>query len=75
MGLAQALNRTPAQVVLRWEWQQGVIINPRTQNPQHMTDNLAIFDFALSGNEVATISALQAPTNISKVDPDPHDIP
>lgn len=34
--IAQSHNLTPAQVILRWEWQQGVLVQPRTVNPQHM---------------------------------------
>jgi 2,5-diketo-D-gluconate reductase A len=50
--------RTPAQVVLRWHVQQGCIPIPKTSNPKRLAENIAVFDFALSDDEIATISRL-----------------
>lgn len=50
--------KTPAQVVLRWDIEQGIVTIPRSSNPQRLAQNLDIFDFALTGDEVAAISAL-----------------
>jgi 2,5-diketo-D-gluconate reductase A len=55
---AQAHARTPAQVVLRWHVQQGLVAIPKTADPQRLAENLAVFDFALSAEEVAALSAL-----------------
>ena len=53
--------RTPAQIVLRWHIQQeGVAAIPRSRNPRRIEENLAVFDFALSAEEMAAISALSA---------------
>ncbi len=55
----EAHNRTPAQVVLRWHMQQdGVVAIPRTTNGQRMRENLELFDFQLSDDEMAAISSL-----------------
>jgi 2,5-diketo-D-gluconate reductase B len=51
--------RTPAQVVLRWDIQQeGMVTIPKSATPARIRENLDIFDFALSDEEVAAISAL-----------------
>lgn len=71
MQIAQSHKRTPAQVVLRWQWQLGVVSNPRTVNPQHMMENLNYFDFELSSDEINTISNVTPPPN-RKVCLDPH---
>ena len=41
--------------------QQGVAAIPRSSNPQRIADNLKLFDFALSDDEMARISALKRP--------------
>jgi diketogulonate reductase-like aldo/keto reductase len=51
--------KTPGQVVLRWQVQQeGVAAIPRTTKKERLAENFAIFDFALSADEMAAISAL-----------------
>ena len=75
VALAKKHKRSAAEIVLRWEWQQGIVVNPRTKNPQHMQENLSIFNFSLSDEEMTAIRQLKAPTNTSKVCPDPHQIP
>jgi D-xylose reductase len=49
---------TPAQVVLRWGIQRGTAVIPKTSSRARLTENLAIFDFQLSGDEMKAISAL-----------------
>ena len=55
---ASGLGRTPAQVVLRWHVQQGVIVFPKTSRPERMTENIDVFDFELSAEEMRSIAAL-----------------
>jgi D-xylose reductase len=55
---AQAHGKTPAQVLLRWGVQRGTAVIPKTSKPERMRENLDIFDFELSGVEMAAISAL-----------------
>ena len=50
--------KTVAQVVLRWHHQRGVIAIPRSSNPEHRRENLAIFDFSLGKDDMQTIAAL-----------------
>jgi diketogulonate reductase-like aldo/keto reductase len=52
--------KTPGQIVLRWHVQQaGVVVIPRTTRKERLAENLDIFDFALSDDEMARISALR----------------
>lgn len=55
---AEAHEKTPAQVVLRWGVQRGCSIIPKTTKPDRMRENLDIMDFALSDDEMQAISAL-----------------
>ena len=50
--------KTPGQVVLRWHIELGVVAIPRSANPGRIAQNIDIFDFALTSDEIATISAL-----------------
>jgi D-xylose reductase len=55
---ATAHGRTPAQVVLRWGVQRGNAIIPKTSKPERMRENLALFDFELTDEEMQAICAL-----------------
>lgn len=57
-GIAAAHGRTPAQVVLRWHLQRGFVPIPKSASPVRQRENLAVFDFELTADEVAAISAL-----------------
>lgn len=56
--LAQKYGKKNAQIILRWHIQEGNIVFPKTTNPQHMKDNLDIFDFDLRDEEMAEIRKL-----------------
>ncbi len=58
--LAEKHGKTPAQIVLRWHIQQGNIVFPKTTNPEHMEQNIDIFDFELTDDEMARIDALDS---------------
>jgi D-xylose reductase len=55
---AERHGKTPAQVVLRWGVQRGTAIVPKTSRADRLAENLAIFDFELTADEMAAISAL-----------------
>ena len=57
-GLAAKYGKTPAQVVLRWQIEHGNSAIPKSVQPERIAENIAIFDFALTKNEVATIDSL-----------------
>src|SRR5688572_22929107 len=50
--------KSPAQVVLRWHTDLGIVAIPRSANPDRIAQNIDIFDFALTSDEIAAISAL-----------------
>ncbi|MFN4271438.1 MAG: aldo/keto reductase [Aliihoeflea sp.] len=56
---ADAHGKTPGQIVLRWHVQQeGVVAIPRTSRIERLEENFSIFDFELTGDEMAAISQL-----------------
>jgi len=56
--IAERVGKTPAQVVLRWQIERGDIVFPKSVTPARIAENIDIFDFELSGEDVETISAL-----------------
>jgi 2,5-diketo-D-gluconate reductase A len=56
--IAAAHGRTPSQVTLRWHLERGDIVFPKTTHVDRMRENFEIFDFQLTPDEVAAISAL-----------------
>jgi 2,5-diketo-D-gluconate reductase A len=56
--LGRRYDKSPGQIVLRWHMQHGLAAVPRSSNPGRLAQNIAIFDFELSPDEVASISAL-----------------
>jgi 2,5-diketo-D-gluconate reductase A len=56
--IARRAGQTPAQVVLRWHLQRGDIIFPKSVTPERIRENIDIFGFGLSPDEVEVISAL-----------------
>lgn len=50
--------RSVAQVVLRWLIQRGIVVIPKTVNPERMAQNLDVFDFALDDDDMTRIAAL-----------------
>lgn len=57
-SLAEKYKKTNAQIILRWHVQAGNIIIPGSKNPDHIKANLALFDFALTKDEMAEIEGL-----------------
>lgn len=58
---AERTGKTPAQIVLRWHVQQpDVIAIPRSTNPERIRQNIDVFDFELSDDEMAGINALRS---------------
>ena len=54
--LAGRYGKTNAQIILRWHVQSGNVVFPGSRNPEHIRDNFDIFDFALTGEEMAEIA-------------------
>jgi 2,5-diketo-D-gluconate reductase A len=58
VGLAERYARTPAQIVLRWLMELGVIAVPRSTNPERIKQNIDIFDFQLTASDMAQLAEL-----------------
>src|SRR5699024_1611001 len=58
--IAQDVQRTPAQVVLRWHVQTGAVPIPKSGNPGRIEENLAVFDFELTADQMARIDSLDS---------------
>lgn len=56
--IAAGHNKSVVQVILRWHLQRGVVAIPGSSNPDHIEENISIFDFSLTDNEMARIAAL-----------------
>jgi 2,5-diketo-D-gluconate reductase A len=57
-AIADELGRTPAQVTLRWHVQRGSIVFPKSTTPARIEENMRIFDFELSADQMAQIDGL-----------------
>src|SRR4051794_40247551 len=68
--IAEAVDRTPAQVVLRWHLQHGNIVFPKSTTPSRIRENFALFDFELSADQVERIDALDRGES-GRIGPDP----
>ena len=53
--LSKKYNKTPAQIILRWHLQSGYIAIPGSKNPDHIKENINIFDFELSEEDMKEI--------------------
>jgi len=58
LALAQKYGKTPAQVLLRFLTQKGIAVIPKSTQPAHIRENFALFDFTLTSEEMAQLSAL-----------------
>lgn len=60
--IGQIRNKTIAQIILRWHYQIGAVAIPKAASPAHQRENLAIFDFELTDEEMALIATLTKET-------------
>ncbi|HVQ59260.1 MAG TPA: aldo/keto reductase [Solirubrobacterales bacterium] len=67
-AVAASHGKTPAQTILRWHLQLGNVVIPKTVTPQRIRENIALFDFELSDDDMAAIEDLDSR---SRIGPDP----
>lgn len=69
VGIAERHDRTPAQVILRWHLQLDNIVIPKSVTPERIRENIEIFDFELSDEDMAEFARLDSGERIG---PDPE---
>ena len=57
-SIAQNHGKTSAQIILRWDLQRGVVVIPGSSNSDHQKENISIFDFELTNEEMSKINTL-----------------
>jgi 2,5-diketo-D-gluconate reductase A len=67
-ALADKYGRSPAQIVLRWDVQSGLVTIPKSANPQRMAENLDVFGFELDAEEMAALDGMETDDRISDSD-------
>ena len=58
LSLAEKYRKTPAQVLLRFLTQKDIVVIPRSTKLEHIRENFDLFDFKLTADEMAQLSAL-----------------
>lgn len=67
--IAEKHGRTPAQVIIRWHLESGLIVIPKTANRDRLPENLDVFDFELDGNDMASFAELDRADGRTGPDP------
>ena len=57
-AIAKDHDMASAQVILRWNLQKGVCVIPGSSSPEHIRENISLFDFALTDEEMESIAAI-----------------
>lgn len=65
IDLSEKYKKTIAQIILRWHVQRGIIPIPKSSNEERIKENLSIFDFELSNDDMKTIDLLNEGYNVS----------
>ena len=61
IDIANKYGKTPSQIITRWHIDRGIVPILRSTNPVHQRENAAVFDFALTTDEIAAINGLNKP--------------
>lgn len=61
--LGDKYNKTVAQVILRWQLQRGIVVIPKSTHKERMAQNLDVFDFKLTSEDMQAIAALDTKTS------------
>lgn len=67
--IGRAYGKTPAQVIIRWHLDRGLIVIPKSATPKRIDENIAVFDFALNAEDIQRIAELDRADG--RIGPDP----
>lgn len=67
--IAQKLGRTPAQVIIRWHLENGLVVIPKSVTPSRIVENFKVFDFKLSAEDLDRLNGLDDAG--ARIGPDP----
>ena len=56
--LADKYSKTPAQIILRWNIERGLIVIPKSSNPGRQKENINLFDFSLTAEDIEKVNSL-----------------
>ena len=73
--IAEKYNKSISQIWLRWSFEQGIITNPRSTNIEHQLEDIDIFDFELTQQEMLQLASITDIPVDSPVNPDPEGLP
>jgi 2,5-diketo-D-gluconate reductase A len=68
-GIAARYGRPPAQIIIRWHLDMGLIVIPKSVTPQRIAENFDVFGFELNAADLAAIAGLDSPRG--RIGPDP----
>lgn len=72
-AIAQRLGKSPVQVILRWHIEHGLVVIPKSVHEDRVAQNIDVFDFALSADEMNAIDGLETPDGAGRTGTHPND--
>jgi len=69
LSVAEEKGKDPAQVVIRWQLQRGVVVIPKASSEKHLKSNIAVFEWDLSENEMRKIDRIGDSAHKRLIDP------
>jgi 2,5-diketo-D-gluconate reductase A len=67
--IARKYNKSPAQVMIRWQLQEGLVVIPKSVTPERIRDNIDVFHFELDDTDMQRIAELDRPDGKTGSDP------
>ena len=58
MKIASKYQKSPAQLLIRWNIQQGIIPIPKSKNPSRLLENISVFDFDISLDDIHELNQM-----------------
>lgn len=69
VDIASKYHKSPAQVILRWNYERGIVVIPKSSNKGRLVENISIFDFKLTDDDIKQINSLDKGLRLGS-DPD-----